>query len=84
VQVRRRRLYGLEVGEVVTFRNLHEYGMVRAFQFVVLLQFLPESVHLNPDDGVRLGIEVLLAAESLDADRVLLDFVGVCPESPGG
>jgi hypothetical protein len=29
-------------------------------QFVVFLQFLPEPVDLNPDDGIRLGIEVRL------------------------
>ena len=66
------------------FRNLHEYGIVRTFQLVVLLQFLPEPVDLNPDDGIRFGVEVLLPAESLDADRVLLDFIGVRLQCPGG
>ena len=57
---------------------------MRTFQLVVLLQFLPEPIDLNPDDGIRFGVEVLLSAESLDANRVLLDFIGMRLERPGG
>ena len=84
VKVRRQRFEELKLGEVVPFGNLHQYGILRTFQFVVLLQFLPEPVDLNPDDGIGLGIEVRLPAESLDTNCVLLDFIGVRFKSPGG
>ena len=77
-------LQGIKLGQVVPLGNLHEDGFLSAFQFVVLLQFLPESVDLNSDDRIRLGIEVRLSAESLDANRVLLDFIGMRFQSPGG
>jgi hypothetical protein len=35
-------------------------------------------------NGIRLGIEVRLSAERLDANRVLLNFIGMRFQSPGG
>src|ERR1700679_1775264 len=84
VKVRWQRLVELKLGQVVPFGNLHQYGVSRTFQFVVLLQFLPEPVDLNPDDGIGLRIEVRLSAESLDSNCVLLDFIGVRFKSPAG
>lgn len=42
-----------------------------ALGIVILFQLLPQAVDLNPNDRVRLGIEVLLAAKGLNADCVL-------------
>ena len=63
----------IEAREIVSLGNRNQYRVMRALGIVILFQLLPEPMNLNPDDGIDLGIEVLLPAKGFNADGVFLE-----------
>ena len=52
--------------------HFHEGLIICAFGSIVLSQLCTETPRLDADHGVHVGVEVLLAAEDLSCDLVLL------------
>ena len=53
-----------------------------ALGIVILLQLLPESMNLNPDDRISLWIKILLAAKGFHANCVFLEAFSCSRNSP--
>jgi hypothetical protein len=52
--------------------HFHQGLIICAFGSIVLTQLCTETARLDADHGVHVGVEVLLAAENLSCDLVLL------------
>ncbi len=54
------------------FGHFHQGLIIRAFGSIILSKLCTETARLHADHGVHVGVEVLLAAEDLSCDLVLL------------
>ena len=52
--------------------HFHHGLIICAFRSIILSQLCTETARLDADHGVHVGVEVLLAAEDLSCDLVLL------------
>ncbi len=62
----------------MAFTDMDDDGILAALGFVILFQLGSESMSLHPYDSVDLRIEILLAAQPFDADRIFL-WCLACP-----
>src|SRR6266852_7617611 len=54
------------------FGHFHQGLIIRAFGSIILSKLCTETARLHADHGVHVGVEVLLSAEDLSCDLVLL------------
>src|ERR1700678_1143204 len=64
-------------GVVMPPRNLHQDQIVYALVLVILLYLLAQPMGLDANDRIRLWVEIRLAAECLDPNRVFLEHFRV-------
>lgn len=76
-----RRGLPLEHGHVCAFREDDTDRVVFAARQIIPLQCPPQQAGLNAHHRIDMLIEVRTATESLDCDRVILDFAGI--SAPG-
>src|ERR1700753_3645966 len=83
-RIRRRGRCEFKSWQVVPFGNLDQYRIPGTFQFVVFLQLLPQPINLDPDNGIRLWVEIRPAAKRFNADGVFLHLFRVFFQRSGG
>ena len=65
---------------IASARQLDDDGIVLARTFVIAVQGPTQPPGFDPHDRIGLGIELFVAAERLDRDRVALDSIALAGE----